>query len=107
MKLVKNFLLLYFLMFGISFAKQVSVVNIRLNTNGEKERIVIETNSKTNFNAFVLQKPYRLVVDLQNTNLNVKAPNFKANKIVDTLRVGKFSNSDTRLVFDLNIKAKI
>ena len=94
-------------MFSISFAKQTSVINIRLSTNGEKERIVIETTNKTNFNAFILQKPYRLVVDLQNTSLDVKAPSFKANNVVDTLRIGKFSESDTRLVFDLNIKTKI
>ena len=89
------------------FAKQADVVNIRLNTNGEKERIVIDSTEKINFNAFILKKPYRLVIDLQNTSLDVKAPSFKANNVVDTLRIGKFSETDTRLVFDLNINAKI
>lgn len=107
MRLVKYFILIYFLLFGNIFAKQNQVANIRLSTNNSNERIVIETIGKTNFNAFLLQKPYRLVVDLQNTSLDVKAPNFKANRIIDTLRIGKFSEVDTRLVFDLNINAKI
>lgn len=94
-------------MFSISFAKQTSVVDIRLNTNGEKERIVIETAEKADFNAFILREPYRLVVDLKNTNTEIKAPNFRANDVVDTLRVGKFSETDTRLVFDLYIETKI
>jgi len=107
MKLIKCFVLLYFFLFSVTSAKQTLVVDIRLNTNNNMERIVIETKDKVNFNAFVLQNPHRLVVDLQNTNLNVNAPSFKANKVVDTLRIGKFSETDTRLVFDLNIGAKI
>lgn len=94
-------------MLANSFAKQANVVNIRLSTSQNKERIVIDSDQKVNFNAFTLQKPFRLVVDLQNTSLDVNAPSFKANKVVDALRIGKFSETDTRLVFDLNIKVKI
>ena len=105
---MKYFILFYFIISAnCSFASQKKVVDIRLNTNNDNERIVIETNEKVNYNSFTLQTPYRLVIDLQNTDLNVLAPSFKANKVVDSLRIGKFSEKDTRLVFDLNIKAKI
>ena len=107
MNFLKKFIFIYFLMLSSIFAKQSDVVNIRLNTNKNKERIVIDSTEKINFNAFTLQKPFRLVVDLQDTNLNIKAPSFNADKVVDTLRVGKFSETDTRLVFDLNINVKI
>ena len=109
MKSLKFFLLcvIFFILSNNSFAKQNKIVDIRLNTEGNSERIVIESETKVNFNAFLLKNPYRLVVDLQNTNIDVKAPSFKANRVVDQVRVGKFSEYDTRLVFDLNIKVKL
>lgn len=109
MKSLKFFLLcvIFFILSNNSFAKQNKIVDIRLNTEGNSERIVIESETKVNFNAFLLKNPYRLVVDLQNTNIDVKAPSFKANRVVDQVRVGKFSEYDIRLVFDLNIKVKL
>lgn len=109
MKNTKFFLLciLFFVISNTLFAKQNQVVDIRLNTENNNERIVIESDNKINFNAFLLKNPYRLVVDLQNTNNTVKAPSFKSNNIVDKVRIGKFSKYDTRLVFDLNIKVNL
>lgn len=109
MKSLKIFLLciVFFIISNSSFAKQNKIIDIRLNTEGNNERIVIESKTKVNFNAFLLKNPYRLVVDLQNTNIDVKAPSFKANRVVDQVRVGKFSEYDTRLVFDLNIKVNL
>lgn len=107
MKLLKKLLFLYFITFGELLAGQNRISNIRLNTSKNSERIVIESNTKINFNAFTLNKPHRVVVDLQNTSLDVKAPSFRADKIVDAIRTGKFSEIDTRLVFDLNIKTSI
>lgn len=106
MKFLK-YLFLFFIIPNIVLSKQNEVVNIRLHKDGNTERIVIENSKKINYNAFTLQNPFRLVIDLQNTNINVKAPNFKSNEIVDAIRVGKFSNTDTRLVFDTNIKVSV
>lgn len=107
MRLIKHFILFYFILLGNLFAKQNDVVNIRLSTATDSARIVIENTEKIDFNAFTLEKPFRLVVDLKNTNMDIQAPSFKANKVVDSLRVGKLSETDTRLVFDMNIKTKI
>ena len=109
MRIIKIFLLCIFfiVLSNIAFAKQSQVVDIRLHTENDNERIVIDSDNKINFNAFLLRNPYRLVVDLQNTSNNVKAPSFKSDKIVDQVRIGKFSEYDTRLVFDLNIKVKL
>ncbi|MDR3290503.1 MAG: N-acetylmuramoyl-L-alanine amidase [Rickettsiales bacterium] len=83
------------------------VSNIRLNTGKYTERIVIDNSTKINYNPFLLKNPDRLVIDLQSTeNYNVKAPSFASNEVVDSLRIGKFSNTDSRIVFDLNIKPK-
>ena len=105
-----KFLFLFVFYFAISydlFAKQNEILDIRLNTEKNNERIVIESKNKINFNAFLLRNPYRLVVDLQNTSTGVKAPSFKSNNVVDQVRIGKFSEYDTRLVFDLNIKVNL
>lgn len=107
MKFLNLIILIFLLNFNSLFAKQASVVDIRLSTNKNTERIVIDLNANVNFNAFTLQKPNRLVVDLQNTSLDVEAPSFKSNNIVSTIRTGRFSETDTRLVFDLNIRAQI
>lgn len=82
-----------------------SVVDIRLNKNNNTQRIVIDNTNKINYNTFLLQNPSRLVIDLQNTDFNaIKAPSFQSNDLIYTLRVGKFSNTDSRIVFDLNVK---
>lgn len=99
--------LLFFLLYGTSFAGQTNIINIRLSTNDNNERIVFDLNSKTTFNAFTLVKPDRLVVDFANTSQNIKAPDVQTDKIIDSIRVGKFSDTDTRLVFDLNAGSKI
>ncbi len=106
MKLIKVFLL-FFLFCNTSFAKQANIINIRLSTIDNNERIVFDFDSQTTFNAFILMKPNRLVVDFKNTSRNVKAPDVKTDKVIDAIRVGKFSDTDTRLVFDLNAKSKI
>jgi N-acetylmuramoyl-L-alanine amidase len=82
-------------------------LDIRLNKNNNNQRIVIDNSVKTNFNAFLLQNPSRLVIDLQNTNFeDIKASSFQSNDITYAVRIGKFSNTDSRIVFDLNIKPK-
>ncbi|MDD2839677.1 MAG: N-acetylmuramoyl-L-alanine amidase [Rickettsiales bacterium] len=106
MKVVKAFLL-FFLIYNTGFAKQANIVNIRLNTINNNERIVFDLDSKATFNAFTLTNPNRLVIDFGSTNQNITAPDVKTDKIIDSIRVGKFSDTDTRLVFDLNAKSKI
>ena len=64
-------------------------------------------DSKTTFNAFTLVKPDRLVIDFANTSQNITAPDVQTDKVIDSIRVGKFSETDTRLVFDLNAGSKI
>ena len=108
MKLFKIFYFLFFsCIINLANAVESNIQNIRLNTDKNIERIVFDLDKKTNFNAFVLKNPNRLVVDFKNTTQNVKAPDVKTDKIIDSIRVGKFSPTDTRLVFDLNIGAKI
>ena len=108
MKLFKIFCFLFFFcIINLANAVESNIQNIRLNTDKNIERIVFDLDKKTNFNAFVLKNPNRLVVDFKNTTQNVKAPDVKTDKIIDSIRVGKFSPTDTRLVFDLNIGAKI
>ena len=105
--IIKKVLFIYFILLSCLFAKQNIVSNIRLSTKGNIERLVIESDNKINFNAFILKQPDRLVIDLQNTSKDIIAPNFRADKIIDTIRIGKFSELDTRLVFDLNIKSTV
>ncbi|MDR2526673.1 MAG: N-acetylmuramoyl-L-alanine amidase [Rickettsiales bacterium] len=92
------------MMMGISYSN--NVYDIRLNTNDKTtQRIVIDNSDKIIYNAFLLKEPDRLVIDLQDTdNSKIKAPSFQSNSIIDKIRIGKFSNSDSRIVLDLNAK---
>lgn len=84
-----------------------SVSNIRLNVSDNTQRIVIDNTQRVVFDTFLLQNPNRLVVDLRETdNDEIKAPALQSNSVIYTVRVGKLSKTDARLVFDLNIKPK-
>jgi N-acetylmuramoyl-L-alanine amidase len=102
-------LILFLLLLNVVNASKNSVSNIRLNTNNSRniERIVLDNSDKIGFNAFLLKNPDRLVIDLQNTDYyEVKAPSFQADGIVYSVRSGRYSETDSRLVFDLNVRPK-
>lgn len=76
---------------------------IRVWPSPDETRIVIDLNSEANYSYFTLSSPYRLVIDLKNTNLKAKLPlHVKDSKVLTRIRKSSPpSPNTTRLVFEL------
>ena len=78
------------------------VINIRLGAHLDKTRLVMDMNKETQFVAFYLADPYRLVLDLPKVSFEIKTPSLK--KVVGGVsgyRFGLFDNETSRIVIDL------
>ena len=53
------------------------VINIRLGVHLDKTRLVLDMTKETQFRAFYLADPYRLVLDLPKIDFEVKASRLK------------------------------
>lgn len=88
-------------------AKIPGVLGIRTGMNGNKTRIVIETDSAVTFRAFLLSDPARVIVDLP--QLQWKTPQNKGltAALIQGYRSGSLDNGLTRVAFDLRKTAVI
>ncbi|MGN2672121.1 LysM peptidoglycan-binding domain-containing protein [Aliivibrio fischeri] len=86
------------------FVSANTLEGIRVWPSPDETRIVIDLNSEANYSYFTLSSPYRLVVDLKNTNVKAKLPlNVKDSKVLTKVRKSSPpSKNTTRLVFELN-----
>ena len=88
-----------------SWAQESSVtkiINIRLGAHLDKTRLVLDMTKETQFRAFYLADPYRLVLDLPKIDFEVKASGLKkAVGGVSGYRFGLFDNETSRIVIDL------
>ena len=78
------------------------VINIRLGAHLDKTRLVMDMNKETQFRAFYLADPYRLVLDLPKVSFEIKTSSLK--KVVGGVsgyRFGLFDNETSRIVIDL------
>ncbi len=79
-----------------SWAQESSVtkiINIRLGAHLDKTRLVLDMTKETQFRAFYLADPYRLVLDLPKIDFEVKASGLKkAVGGVSGYRFGLFDN---------------
>jgi len=83
------------------------ISDIRTGQQVDGIRLVVEGNEKFDYDAFLLDNPNRLVIDLKNATIKNK-PNVKANRLVDNFRVGDLANvKGKRLVFSLKSNANI
>ncbi|MDD9155757.1 N-acetylmuramoyl-L-alanine amidase [Aliivibrio sp. S4TY2] len=84
---------------------------IRVWPSPDETRIVIDLNSEANYSYFTLSSPYRLVVDLKNTDLKAKLPlTVSDSKVLSKIRKSSSpSKGTTRLVFELkhSVKAEV
>lgn len=76
--------------------------NIRLSQSEQKTRLVFDLSDKTNFTAFLLNKPYRLVIDLKNTRQTkiIKLPSLTGTPI-QNIRYAQQPKNTLRVVLDL------
>ena len=104
--IMKRFLLAVLLIAGTlvpAFAE--SVKDIRLGVSEERTRIVLDLQSKVDFDIFLLDRPRRVVVDLPSLEWPSKQPD--ASGLVQKLRFGQFTADQSRLVIDAKGPVKV
>ena len=84
-----------------SVAADLSVNSMRIGTHPEKTRIVIELSRKTDFRAFLLHNPERLVIDLPAFDWRANLPSANNGNLVGAIRNGILQPGISRIVIDL------
>lgn len=96
---------LFFLFFawfclGINASWALDVRAIRIGGHAEKERIVVELSGKSEFRAFVLQSPDRIIIDLDRFNWKVGRVTTPSATLVKDVRFGDLGGGKGRLVIE-------
>lgn len=96
------------LLFNVATAFALNVVkNIRTGVQPDGIRIVFDGSEKFNYDAFLLDNPYRLVIDVKNAQVSGN-PSVAANALIRNFRLGELSGGKgKRLVFELKDNAVI
>ncbi len=99
--------------FGLSVpffanAGNVIVTDIRVGTNQDTTRVVLDVDRMINFKVFTLSDPYRVVVDLPEAGWRLPAkPLPSPNGVFRKLRYGLFKPGKSRVVLDIRTPAQI
>lgn len=73
----------------------------------DRTRVVFDVTSPAPYRVFTLKDPHRLVVDLSNTRLNTRLPQFPPDHpIFRKIRSTARQNADVRVVLDLKLPVK-
>lgn len=111
MKLKRYFYTLFLCLFfcfwtTVSFAANV-VSNIRTGQQTDGIRLVFDGTEKFQYDAFLLDNPNRLVIDIKNAVFS-KTPKVAANQLISSFRMGNLNGKQSkRLVFELRGNADI
>ncbi|MBU6474473.1 MAG: N-acetylmuramoyl-L-alanine amidase [Alphaproteobacteria bacterium] len=89
-------------------SSRLQIDGIRFGFSGNDTRVVLDLNHKTKFRAFLLDRPYRLVLDLPPVRWKTfKARFIENNSALKSYRSGTLANGLTRIIFDLEKPAVI
>lgn len=108
----KNFLnIIAIVFFGlVLFVEQALAINlikdVRMGQQLDGIRLVIDGTNKFDYDAFLLDNPNRLVIDVKNAKMNSK-PKIAKNRLVEEVRLGNLDNNGKRIVFVLKGNANI
>ncbi len=89
------------------FATELRVDGVRYGGMGGKIRIVLDLSRETDFRAFILANPYRVVVDLPEAKWNTYKSRFESNALIHSFRSGDLDSGLTRVIFSLKKPAII
>ncbi len=103
---VLGFAAVLFMLFIAGVASAGNITNMRIGQQVGSVRIVFEADSAFDYQAFLLNSPKRLVVDVYNMNIKQTLQSDKNNLVANT-RIGKLNATDKRVVFDLQKPALI
>lgn len=102
-----NLFLPFFLILFALPALALNVQDVRVGAHPDKTRLVIELDHETQFRAFTLQGPDRLVVDLPSFNWLPASVALPQGSAITNVRRGALSANTGRLVFDLQKSSAI
>jgi len=81
--------------------------DIRMATQNNQVRMVLDLDTNVNNRIFTLEKPYRMVIDLQNTKLSSSIETKELqNNLIRNIRFGKGDKGALRVVLDLEEAVK-
>jgi len=76
------------------------VTDIRTGVHTELTRLVLDIDSKVDYQIFVLDKPYRIVIDLPEVAWQLTKANTKYRGLIRGMRYGLFEAGTSRIVID-------
>ena len=79
----------------------VGVQNMRVGNQTDGARVVFDLTKSINYRVFLLDNPRRAVVDLDNADIGALKTKV-VNQVISGSRIGKMSDNDKRVVFDLS-----
>lgn len=84
------------------FAATVSINNVRIWAAPDSTRVVFDTSGPVNHKLFMLERPYRTVIDLKNAVMagNTVQPDTK-DQYLQSIRAAAKNKNDLRIVLDL------
>jgi len=88
-------------------AKALSITEIRFGEQASQTRMVIELDSPSDFSAFMLNDPFRLVVDLPRYHWQAGTITKPKSGLIKDVRTGTLNPAMSRLVVDLSKPAGI
>ena len=91
-----------------NLADMGQITGIRMNTENDKTRIVVDATKEVNYETMVLENPRRVVVDLHGAYLS---PDVNKSRIIDSrfaskLRVAQFNPDTVRVVVETTVGNK-
>ncbi|HLD76513.1 MAG TPA: N-acetylmuramoyl-L-alanine amidase [Rickettsiales bacterium] len=101
----KSFFLTFFIIFIIN-SNLFAAINIEKISFDAKQNIEILISEKTDFKAYILENPQRIVLDIENAIINSNIIPKKFPSLIKNIRKGLDKNN-LRIVFDLNQKINI
>ena len=87
---------------SVAIQAQTTLENIRIGSNQDQTRLVLDLSNKEIYNSFFLRNPNRLVVDLKNTHLSQSLQKKSLSKgLIRNVRTGIRPNKGLRVVLDI------
>ena len=87
-------------------AASISVSDVRLGSEADKTRFVVELSEAPRYRVFTLSDPYRVVIDFPEL-ADGALPERRGKGLIKALRSGLFAPGITRIVLDLNAPARL
>lgn len=101
----KSFILALFIsligLIPIHSARALTIDSVRFGAHPDKMRLVVELDQSATFKTFVLETPYRLVIDLPRYNWQAGQVSKPKGGLIKDIRTGVLNDTISRLVIDV------